>query len=359
MTIRMRLTLWYSGMLLLSLVLMTGVLYYELDYEHRVVPPSEREHPPQQMRDILFMYGAPTLALLLGGGWFLMRRTLAPVTALTEAAERVHSGNLSEQLPRTQNGDELDRLTGVLNAMLARLDGSFNEIREFTLHASHELKTPLTVMRGDIEQLLNRTHCPEGHEILSDHLDEIQRLAQIVDNLALLAKADAGLVGLEWKQVRLDELVREAFEDAGVLGARLGLQVELNRCERATVRGDRNRLRQVFLNLVDNAVKHNEPNGTVNLDLHRNGEQAVITITNTGPGIAPEQFPQLFERFFRGDVARHTHVDGCGLGLSIARWVVTAHSGLIHLAPGPNGLTTATVKLDLDPRDSVARATRL
>lgn len=350
MTIRTRLTLWYSGMLLVSLVLMTGVLYYELVYEHRQsIPPEQREHTPKQMADILFMYGAPTLALLLVGGWFLMRRTLAPVMAVTEAAERVHSGNLSERLPQTSNGDELDRLTAVLNAMLARLDGSFSRIREFTLHASHELKTPLTIMRGDVEQLLDRTQCTaEQREILTGHLDEIQRLAQIVDNLALLAKADAGLVALAHEQVRLDELVREAFDDAGVLGARLGLKVELGSCEQITVRGDRHRLRQVLLNLVDNAVKYNEPKGKVTLDLRRNGEQAVVTVTNTGPGIAPEQLPRVFDRFFRGDAARRVRADGCGLGLSIAHWVITAHGGLIRLVSDPNGPTTVTIKLPLN-----------
>lgn len=350
MTIRTRLTLWYSGMLLVSLVLMTGVLYYELVYEHRQsIPPEQREHTPKQMADILFMYGAPTLALLLVGGWFLMRRTLAPVAAVTDAAERVHSGNLSERLPQTSNGDELDRLAGVLNAMLARLDGSFSRIREFTLHASHELKTPLTIMRGDVEQLLDRTQCTaEQREILTGHLDEIQRLAQIVDNLALLAKADAGLVTLEHEEVRLDDLVREAFDDAGVLGARLGLKVELGSCERITVRGDRHRLRQVLLNLVDNAVKYNEPKGTVTLDLRRDGEQAVVTVTNTGSGIAPEQLPRVFDRFFRGDAARRIRADGCGLGLSIAHWVITAHGGLIRLASDPNGPTTVTVKLPLN-----------
>lgn len=350
MTIRTRLTLWYSGMLLVSLVLMTGVLYYELVYEHRQsIPPEQREHAPKQMADILFMYGVPTLALLLVGGWFLMRRTLAPVAAITEAAERVHSGNLSERLPQTNNGDELDRLTGVLNAMLARLDGSFSRIREFTLHASHELKTPLTIMRGDVEQLIDRTQCTaEQREILTGHLDEIQRLAQIVDNLALLAKADAGLVTLEHEEVRLDELVREAFDDAGVLGARLALKVELGNCEQITVRGDRHRLRQVLLNLVDNAVKYNEPRGSVALDLQRNGDQAVVTVTNTGPGIPPAQLPRVFDRFYRGDAARRTRADGCGLGLSIAQWVITAHGGVIHLASEPNGPTIATVKLPLN-----------
>jgi len=347
MTIRTRLTLWYSGMLLVSLLLMSGVLYYELVYEHRQeVPPEQRERAPKQMADILFMYGAPTLALLLVGGWLLMRRTLAPVAAITEAAERVHSGNLRERLPRSGNADELDRLTGVLNAMLARLDDSFSRIRDFTLHASHELKTPLTVMRGEVENLLDGSPCtPVQRESLTGHLDEIQRLAQIVDNLALLAKADAGLVLLAQEDVPLHELVREAFDDACVLGTRLGLKVELRECENNLVCGDRHRLRQVLLNLVDNAVKYNEPNGCVTLSLRRDGQQAHITVTNTGSGIPPEQLPRVFDRFYRGDAARRTRADGCGLGLSIAQWIVKVHGGTLQLASDLNRLTTVTVSL--------------
>lgn len=351
MTIRTRLTLWYSAMLLISLLLMSGVLYYELVYERRQeVPPDQRERAPKQMADILFMYGAPTLALLLVGGWFLMRRTLAPVAGLTAAAERVHAGNLCERLPRSGNGDELDRLTGVLNAMLTRLDGSFAQIREFTLHASHELKTPLTVMRGEVETLLNGGQgTPAQRDILAGHLDEIQRLTQIVDNLALLAKADAGLVTLAQEDVALDELVREAFEDATILGKPLGLKVTLAKCEAAVVRGDRHRLRQVLLNLVDNASKYNEVNGRLTLSLRREDGQAVVTVTNTGPGLAPEQLARLFDRFYRGDAPRRTRADGCGLGLSIAQWIVVAHGGTIAIACEAGHEMTVTLHLPAVP----------
>lgn len=354
MTIRTRLTLWYAGMLLVSLLLMSGVLYYELVYEHRAEVAAEpREGTTKQMTDIIFMYGAPTLLLLLVGGRFLMRRTLAPLAALTETAERVHSRNLHERVPQTGNGDELDRLAAMLNAMLSRLDDSFSRTREFTLHASHELKTPLTVMRGDIEEMLERTACtPAQREILTGHLDEIQRLAQIVDNLGLLTKADAGLVTLERDAVRLDELVREAFEDSCVLGAQLSLNVELCTCDRIAVRGDRNRLRQVLLNLVDNAVKYNEPNGNVTLSLRREHEQAVITVANTGPGVAAEQVGRVFERFFRGDAARRVGIDGSGLGLAIARWIVNAHEGTIELSSEPDSQTVATVTLPALPQSS-------
>ena len=348
MTIRTRLTLWYSGMLLLSLLLMGGVLFYELFYEETHSPPEKREPPSKQMADILFMYGAPTLALVLGGGWLATRRALAPLAALTAAAERVHSGNLRERLPRSGAGDELDRLSGVLNTMLARLDDSFSRVRDFTLHASHELKTPLAVMRGEVETLLDKDPCtPAQRDALTGHLDEILRLAQIVDSLALLAKADSGLAPLAQDDVPLDDLVREAADDARVLGGPLNLSVELAACDPVRVRGDRHRLRQVLLNLADNAAKYNHPGGRVTLSLLRQGPEAVLTIANTGPGIPPEQLPRVFDRFFRGSPARRSRTEGAGLGLSIAQWIVQAHHGALALDSTPAGLTTVSLRLPL------------
>jgi signal transduction histidine kinase len=348
MTIRTRLTLWYSGMLLVSLLLMSGILYYELSYERAEMPAEQREAPSKQMADILFMYGAPTLLLLIVGGHFLMRRTLAPIAALTETAERIHPQNLRERVPKSGNGDELDRLATMLNAMLTRLDESFNRIREFTLNASHELKTPLTVMRGGIEEFLARTECtPTQREILAGHLDEIQRLARIVDNLSLLTKADAGLIVLEHENVRIEELVREAFDDACVLGTERNLRVELGACAPVAVQGDRNRLRQVLLNLIDNAVKYNEHAGIVTLSLRRDASHAVIVVSNTGRGIDPKQLGHVFERFFRGETARRVGADGSGLGLAIAQWIVNAHGGHIGLSSERGGMTVATVTLPL------------
>jgi signal transduction histidine kinase len=141
--------------------------------------------------------------------------------------------------------------------------------------------------------------------------------------------------------------VREALDDARVLGARLGLKVELGECEETRVRGDRHRLRQVLLNLVDNAVKYSEPNGCVTLRLCRDGQQANITVTNTGPGIPPEQLPRVFDRFYRGDAARRSRSDGCGLGLSIAQWIVTAHGGTIQLTSEPGKVTAVVLRLPL------------
>jgi signal transduction histidine kinase len=282
------------------------------------------------------------------GGWWLTRRALLPVAELTEAIKNVHERNLREPLPRTGNGDELDRLTGVFNGMLARLDDSFNRTREFTLHASHELKTPLTVLCGETETMLrDESLSAAERERAASLLDELRRLARIVDGLTLLARADAGQVTLKLEPVRWDELVRDNFADAQILAEPHGIEVELAACEEIAVRGDRHRLRQLLLNLADNAVKYNQPQGRVTMSLRRVDNLAQLTIANTGAGIPPEILPRVFDRFYRGDAAHSQTVDGCGLGLCIAKWIVSAHNGTIQIESTPGQLTAVTVRLPL------------
>jgi signal transduction histidine kinase len=352
MTIRARLNLWYSIILCgVALVVVAAACYHEFVIEnrhHHHGMKSESELDSEDLIDILTWTVTPAIVLGLAGGWWLTRKALAPVTALTQAAEKIHERNLSEQLPRTRNGDELDRLTEVFNAMTARLDGSFQRIREFTLHASHELKTPLTILRGELETALHDEHAlPTQKERLASQIDEIERLTKIVDGLTLLTKADAGQIALKCEPVRLDELVRECFADAKILAQPQNVEVRLDQCDEATIVGDRHRLRQLLLNLADNAVKYNRPGGTVNFSLRRDGKFAELQITNTGVGLAPELQPRVFERFFRGDASHNNAVEGCGLGLSIAQWIVTAHRGEICFASTPGQFTTVAVRLPL------------
>jgi signal transduction histidine kinase len=356
-TIRTRLTFWYAGIMFLSLLAMGVLTYHQFapephgqwvgsNADSRIREEEADENDFREtLRNILWC-GVPAALLALGGGWWLMRKSLAPVSALTQTAEKVTERNLHERLPRTGNGDELDRLTEVFNAMTARLDGSFQRIREFTLHASHELKTPLTVMHGELETALREeSPSPPQRERLASQLDEVQRLSKIVDGLTLLTKADAGQIHLAREPVRLDEVVRDAFADAQILAEPRRVTVELPVCEEQTVPGDRHRLRQLLLNLADNGIKYNEPGGRVVMSLRRADHNAEIAIANTGPGISSEMLPRVFDRFFRGDPAHGNGVDGCGLGLSIAQWIVRAHGGSISLVSPPGGLTTVTVRL--------------
>lgn len=349
MTIRARLTIWYAIVLAVSLLLISGGAFRELHeqmrHEHR---PRSGEHALGETSELVFQVGLPAVILGLLGGWWLTRRTLAPLKALTNAAERLDERTLSHPLPRSGNGDELDRLAEVLNAMNARLNDSLTRIREFTLHASHELKTPLTILCGETETTLrDQSLTAEERERYASQLDELRRLTRIVDGLTLLARADAGQVSLTLEPLRFDHLVRDNFADTQILAQASGLQVSLAACEEVTLRGDAHRLRQLLLNLSDNAVKYNRPGGSISITLRGAGDLAEFTIVNTGPGIGREVLPRVFDRFFRGDPAHSSAVDGCGLGLSIAQWIVNAHGGRMEIQSELQKLTTLTVHLPL------------
>jgi len=357
MTIQARLTLWFASVLVVALLAMGALSYYELVMEPRgklrdaqkglKVEDTEPAGPDEVLEALLWC-GVPSLVLGLGGGWLLMRRALRPVTVLTRAAERINEHHLKERLPRTGNGDELDRMTEVFNQMTDRLEQSFHRIREFTLHASHELKTPLTVMHGELESALQNGPLEAVQRArIESELDEIQRLSRIVDGLTLLTKADAGQIKLAAEPVRLDELMRDACADGQSLAGPRQIQVNLGSCAEMTVCGDRHRLRQLLLNLTDNAVKYSNTSGNVTLSLAQTGNEAEIKISNTGPGIAPDALPRVFEPFFRGDVSHSNTVEGCGLGLSIAQWIASAHGGSIRIDSTAEKLTTATVLLPL------------
>lgn len=359
MTIRTRLSLWYAVVMFIALMAMGSILYYQLIVEprrtaqrhyHRPNPEAviESDDAFEDVTGILLWCGVPAALLALAGGWWLMHKSLAPVASLALAATKITAHNLNERLPRTRNGDELDQLTEVINSMLGRLEDSFTRTREFTMHASHELKTPLTVLCGEVEtKMRDELLTAVDREYHVGQLEELRRLSRIVNGLTLLAKADAGTVQLALLPVRLDELVRDCFADAEILAEPQGIRVELAACVETTVRGDGSRLRQLLLNLVDNAIKYNQPQGWVIMALQHTGKTAEFVITNSGPGISPESLPRVFDRFYRGDPAHSNAVEGCGLGLSIVQWIVVAHHGSIQITSEPNKRTTVTVCLPL------------
>ena len=347
MTIRRRLTIWYGAVLAISLLLISGSAYQEFaeqsEHSHRA---GAQGHALGEAGEIIFHVGLPAIVLGMAGGWWLTRRALKPLAELTRAAKGIDERTLGQPLPRSGNGDELDELAGVLNAMQARLNDSFIQIREFTLHASHELKTPLTVLHGELETALRDDDLPptERDRVISQ-LDELRRLSKIVDGLTLLTRADSGQVKLKKEALRLDELARDIYADTIILAEPMEVKVQLTGCEEATVMGNAHRLRQLLLNLADNAVKYNEPGGFISMSLRRNGDTAEFSIVNSGPGIALEILPRVFDRFFRGDPAHGSGVESCGLGLSIAQWIASAHGGTIQIESAPSKPTTVTLRL--------------
>jgi signal transduction histidine kinase len=222
-------------------------------------------------------------------------------------------------------------------------------VREFTRHASHELKTPLTVIRAQLESALcDGNSGPVAQQAgIREALDEVQHLACIVEGLTFLTKADAGLVQLKREPVQLDALMRECLENAEALAQTRALSVSLDAVTPVVVQGDEERLRQMLLNLTDNAVKYNCEGGQVVMALRRANGMAELTIANSGEGIPPELLPRVFERFVRSDTARVNVAGGCGLGLPIAAWIARAHGGEIQIASTPGQSTLVTVKLPL------------
>lgn len=350
MSIHNRMTLWFAGMLVVSFGILSGVVHYEWVEKQNSAAGQQHGADPawEEVAEVVLFSGLPTALLLIAGSWVLLRKSFSPIAVLTSAAERIDLDNLKERLPQMDTGDELERLTEVFNAMMARLEDSFSHVREFTLNASHELKTPLTLMRAEIEFALRSQGMGAEHrDLFANQLEEIQRLTKIVDSLTLLAKADAGQMTLKCESLCLDELVKDSVADAQMLGRPRNITVEFDCAEKVPVYGDRYRLRELLLNLTDNAIKYNRPEGQVIVTLKRNGFTAELSIANTGLGIPPEKLPRIFDRFFRCDPAHSHEVEGCGLGLSISQCIVKQHGGEILVTSDFNKLTTVTVTLPL------------
>jgi heavy metal sensor kinase len=272
------------------------------------------------------------LAVALGGGWFLAGRALRPVEAITQAARRIAAGDLTQRLTVAHSPDEIGRLAATFNNMIARLEASFRQVRQFSADASHELRTPLTVMKGETELALRRARPAEDYKLVMEStLEEIDRMAQIVDELLFLSRADLGEVRIESQPVRLDALVEDIQRQAVVLGQEQEIQVMVGSVALAQVQGDELRLRELLLNLVDNAVKYSRPGGKVEIALARDAGMARLSVTDQGIGISAEAQTRIFDRFYRTDDARAHAKKGTGLGLSICKWIVEAHHGRIEV----------------------------
>lgn len=351
MTLRRRILFYYSATLSLSLVIVGFWSWFEFTEQRNVAMHGGTEaalklDPLFETFEIIVYGGLPAILLGIIGGGLLMGRALRPIEALTDALEKTDVSNLSDLIPVSGNGDELDRMATVFNRMKERLSLSFTQAREFTLNASHELKTPLTIMHSTLEQTITRANATEaereGAVLL---LEEVQRLSAIVGQLSFLARADAGLMPLTHEPIALHDLVKDLAEEIAILATSADLSVNLSTCDSITVLGDRMRLRQLLLNLGDNAVKYNEPGGSIELTLRRKGGEADLSIVNTGSPLSADLCTRVFDRFFRGDPAHNSTIEGSGLGLSIAKSIVSAHRGRIDYEVLPNGRTRVSVTL--------------
>jgi two-component system, OmpR family, sensor kinase len=298
---------------------------------------------------ILLVVAMPiALAVSLAAGWFLAGRALRPVDAITLAAQRIAAGDLSQRLTMPTAPDEIGRLAGTFNNMIGRLDTSFRQIRQFTSDASHELRTPLTVMKGETELVLRRPRALEDYQaVLESNLEEIDRMTRIVEELLFLSRADMGEVKMESKPVLLETLVEDIHRQAPLLGQDRNIEVVLGTVMPALVQGDELRLRELLLNLVENAIKYSHPGGKVEIGLATVGQEAILSVTDQGIGIGPEDHTKIFNRFFRTDGARNHTKKGTGLGLAICAWIVEFHKGRISVKSDVGQGSTFTVTLPL------------
>jgi len=271
------------------------------------------------------------LVLACGVGYWMSRRALAPVDEITHTAQSISADSLGRRLIVPRTGDELERLSQTLNAMIARLETAFTKITRFTADASHELRTPLAVMRTTAEVAL-RGKQPEGElrASLEQIVAEVERASQLVDNLLLIAKADAGDAQLRKARIDLTAAVGEACAQARVLADVKGVTLDAKLPGEALwVTGDSHALRRLFLILLDNAVKYTPRGGRSVVSLARRGDRVVGTVEDTGIGIPAADLPHIFDRFYRVDRARSREQGGAGLGLAIGSWIIAAHGGSI------------------------------
>ena len=286
------------------------------------------------------------VAVSIGGGFFLVRQALGPVERITTSAEAITFHNLSQRLPATNTGDELERLSLALNRMIARLDQSFQHTRRFSADASHELRTPLTIIRGELEDLVRNQDLPkEVSDSLGNILEEAAHLNRIVEGLLAVAKIDAGDAAQEWTPIDLSELASGTAEQMCLLGEDKGVSIQCDASSPVMVQGDRGRLKQVIVNLLDNAIKFTPAGGKIEIRIRARSGVALIEVQDSGVGIPAELIHRVFDRFFRVDEARSREAGGAGIGLSIVKSIVSAHGGTVRAESGPAGGTCFQVEL--------------
>ena len=281
---------------------------------------------------VIIIYSALAVVLLAGvGGMFLANRTLQPVDHITDIAREIGEGDLSRRI-NIQSEDELGRLASTLNRMIARLEEAFQKQRQFAADASHELRTPLAIIQAESSLALDKKRTQVEYRRSLDLVSqEVTYMSEIIGKLLLLARNDAGIEPFNLQEVNVKDLFTELSSDVEALAQEKGVAFNLGPMDNLTVKGDRFRLRQLFLNILDNAIRYTPSGGTVSSLLVRKNGSALVSISDTGMGIPAEDLPFIFDRFYRVDKARSRPDGGLGLGLAIASSIAKLHGGGIEV----------------------------
>jgi heavy metal sensor kinase len=300
---------------------------------------------------ILWITVPSALVVASLGGLFLANKALRPVDEITKTARRITSKNLEQRIKLRKGNDEIGRLAETFNEMISRLGRSFKQMRQFSADASHELRTPLTIVKGEIEVGLRKQRpLKEYRRILKSNLEEVNHMSQIVNDLLFLSKADMGEIHLQKQHIDLTQLVTEVHAQARMIAIAKEITVRMSADSNVGVIGDRLRLRQLLLNLVDNGIKYTPEGGEMVISLASNDSQVKLRVLDNGIGISPEDQLHIFDRFFRVDKARSREAGGSGLGLSICKWIIDAHGGEISVESEPGKGSTFTVTLPVAPQ---------
>ncbi|HEX9949358.1 MAG TPA: heavy metal sensor histidine kinase [Thermodesulfobacteriota bacterium] len=308
------------------------------------------EEALQQLLLILLIAVPAALLIASAGGLFLANKALRPVDAITQIARRIGSGDLSQRIRIKRVNDELGRLASTFNEMIAKLEKSFRQVKRFTADASHELKTPLTILRGEVEVGLKKKRGLKEYErILTSNLEEINRMSRIVEDLLTLSRADMGELTMEREEIELSALAREVWQDLQLLAKKKRIQLKFMDNGFTRVEGDPLFLRQLILNLTENGLKYTPAGGEVAVRVKGDRDQGVVQllVTDTGVGIPQKDLKRIFDRFFRVDAARSRETGGTGLGLSICQWIAQAHEGKIAVESKVGKGSTFTVTLPM------------
>lgn len=307
-----------------SLVLQFGIIIGERDYHVSLLSPlSERAH--------IFIIIFPMMFIMASAlGAIFMKRAFAPIHQIVTLAKQISAENLSQRIPAVRSHDEIGELAETFNDMIARLDASFQQIQQFSSDVAHELKTPLTVLKGEIEVALRKERSPEEYrETLADLFEAADELGKMVEDLLLLARIDARRVPVASEEVALDELALETYESLLVLAEQKQIAINLREIEPVTISGDTGLLKRVLSNLIVNAMTYTPAGGRIELAVEKTAQRAIFTISDTGIGIPADALPHIFDRFYRVDQSRSHDTGGAGLGLAIVEQIVAAHHGTI------------------------------
>jgi heavy metal sensor kinase len=321
-------------------------------YTVQVAAPMHEAFEALDRFRLLLLFAAPLLLIAASaGGYWLSTRALSPVDEISRTAQRISIENLADRLPVSQTGDQLQRLSETLNAMLSRLDASVRRITQFTADASHELRAPVSLIRTTAEVAVQRKDrtADEYFGALEEILEESERTSEVVDSLMLLARADSGKETFECVGADACAVVREAADQGEKLARNYGLAFAVSLPNTPVpIQADSNALRRALLILIDNAVKYTPTGGSVRVNLEKSKDFALVSVSDTGIGITKADLPHIFDRFWRADKARSREEGGAGLGLSIAKWIVEMHRGSIGVESDLGKGSTFNLLVPLD-----------